>query len=392
MVPAMILRMLVLGAATALADPMSLYRQAIDAREQRDAQRFVATTGQLTDWAPTNPPLRFLHAEALALSGRIEPAIAELSWLAKYGYHYAFWERSTFASLPADSTTNALREATTRNGRPFGQIARTIRIDPATLEAEGVDAFGPDWIIGSMANGSLYRVARTGATSLAWRETEPSRRMLGVRDDPERNVVWACSTGPNEREPHSQLLRISLQPSTVQRFLLPDSHSLCNDVALLPDGTVAVSDSERGAIWQLTTDGKWRTIAAPGTFGYPNGLTYLAKARRLVVADLRGLWSIELANARVAAIQAPEGIFVGGIDGLYAVDGELVGIQNGLRPHRVVRIALSEDSRRVAGIAVVASNLPELAEMTTAVVDREGITVLAASQLVQLVSSGSADD
>jgi hypothetical protein len=198
----MILRLLVFGAAAALADPMSLYRQAIDAREQRDAQRFVATTGQLSDWAPTNPPLRFLHAEALALSGHTTPALAELRWLAKYGYHYSFWERSTFASLPADAATSALREATTRNGLPAGRIARTIRIDPATLEAEGIDALGPDWIIGSMANGSLYRVARTGTTTVAWRETEPARRLLGVRSDPEHKVVWACSTGPDEREPH----------------------------------------------------------------------------------------------------------------------------------------------------------------------------------------------
>ena len=72
-----------------------------------------------------------------------------------------------------------------------------------------------------MANGSLYRVERTGTATVAWRETEPSRRMLGVRNDAQRKVVWACSTGPNEREPHSELLRISLQPSAVQRLPLP---------------------------------------------------------------------------------------------------------------------------------------------------------------------------
>jgi hypothetical protein len=43
-------------------------------------------------------------------------------------------------------------------------------------------------------------------------------------------------------------------------------------------------------------------------------------------------------------------------------------------------------------VEIVASNLPELAEMTTAAVGRGEITVLAASQLVQLVSLGFADD
>jgi hypothetical protein len=297
----MILPVLVLGAATVLAGPMALYDQALQAREQHDVSRFLELTRQLTDWAPANPPLRFLHAEALAMSGRTGPAIVELRWLATHGYHYAFWERGSFASLPADPATTALREATTRNGQPSGLLAQVIRIDPADLDAEGIDAAGSEWILGSMANGSLYRVDRAGTATQVWRETAPSRRMLGVRNDAARKVVWACSTGPNDAEPQSELLRISLQPGRVERFRLPDSRTLCNDVALLPDGTVAISDSQRGAIWQLATTGTWRTLAGPGTFGYPNGLTWLDAAQRLVVTDLRGLWTIDLASARIAA-------------------------------------------------------------------------------------------
>ena len=119
---------------------------------------------------------------------------------------------------------------------------------------------------------------------------------------------------------------------------------------------------------------------------------YLDNEQRLVVADLRGLWTIDLANARMAPVAAPEGTFVGGIDGLYTVDGELVAIQNGLRPHRVLRIALAPGAAQVERVTTIASNSPELAAMTTAAVGRGEITVLAGSQLVQLVSSGSADD
>jgi hypothetical protein len=387
----MILQLLFLGAAVALADPMALYDQALDARKQGDAQRYRQLTDQLVDWAPTNPPLRFLHAEALAMSGRTAPALAELRWLAAHGYSYAFWERGTLTTLPANPETTALREATARNGQPSGKIAHVIRTD-MDLNGEGIDAFDGGWIAGSMTTGNLHRIDASGATTVLWRETEPSRRLLGVRHDAGHKVVWACSSGPNEREPHSQLLRISLQPSGVQRFRFPDVRSLCNDIALLPDGSVAVSDSERGAVLQLTPNGQWRALAEPGTFGYPNGLTYLAAAQRLVVADLRGLWTIDLKTARLAALEGPEGTFVGGIDGLYAVEGGLLAIQNGLRPHRVVRIVLGHAAQRVERVEVIASNLPELAEMTTAAVVGGEITVLALRQLVQLVSSDSADD
>ncbi|HKQ15356.1 MAG TPA: hypothetical protein VJT80_18105 [Steroidobacteraceae bacterium] len=386
----MILRLLVLCAAAALADPMAIYDQAIGARKDRNAQRFLQLTEQLLEYAPASPPLRFMHAEALAMSGRTEPALAELHWLATSGYDYAFWERDSFAGLPADETA-ALRTAMTKFGAPKGKIARIVRLDRDGLDAEGIDALGQDWIVGSMTNGSLYRVDRTGATTLLWQETEAGRRLFGVRYDPLRNLVWACSNGPDDRQARPQLLRIALKPLAVTRSAVPDSRALCNDIALLPDGTVAISDSERGAVRQLNGDGQWRTLAEPGSLGYPNGLTYVAEARRLVVADLRGLWAIDLEAPRLVGVEKP-GTFIGGVDGLYAVNGGLVAIQNGLRPHRVLRIALDPGTTQVQRVTVLASNVPELAAMTTAAMNGGEITVLAGSQLVQLVSSGSADD
>ena len=390
MVHTMILQLLVLGAATVLADPLALYDQALEARNRRDAPRFMDLTSQLLQYAPRSPPLRFLRAEAFAMSGRTGPAREELRALARDGYHYAFWERDSFASLPA-SETAALRAATTRNGEPAGKISRIVRLDRTDLDPEGIGALGQDWIVGSMANGSLYRVDRSGVTTLLWQETEPKRRLFGVRHDPQRNLVWACSNGPDDRHAKPQLLRIALEPVSVARFAVPDAGALCNDIALLPAGAVAISDSARGAVWQLAQTGQWQALAQPGALGYPNGLTYLAGPQQLVVADIRGMWTIDLAERNLVGI-AEQLVFIGGADGLYAVNGELVAIQNGVRPHRVLRIALSPLADQVKHVTVIESNVAELAAMTTAAVTGGEITVLAGSQLVQFVSSDSADD
>ena len=58
----------------------------------------------------------------------------------------------------------------------------------------------------------------------------------------------------------------------------------------------------------------------------------------------------------------------------------------------MLRIALSPLAGQVQRVTVIASNVAELAAMTTAAVTGGEITVLAGSQLVQFVSSGSADD
>ena len=386
----MSLPLILLCAAATLAEPIAVYDQALDAREHRDAQRFTQLTSQLLEYAPRSPPLRFLHAEALAMSGRTEPALAQLQWLATNGYHYAFWERESFAGLPAAAAA-ALRAATTKNGRPGGTVARVVRLDRDDLDPEGIDALGQDWIVGSMTNGNLYRIDRSGATTVLWRETAVGRRLFGVRHDPQRNLVWACSNGRDDRHAQSELLRVALEPPAVARWPVPDPAALCNDIAMLPDGAVALSDSQRGAVWRLDSTGQWRQLAAPGTFGYPNGIAYQAESRQLVVADLRGLWTIDVAQGRVATI-AEQSTFSGGIDGLYAANGGLVAIQNGVRPERVLRIALSPGATKVTSMTVVATNLPHLAGMTTAAAARDKITVLAGSQLVELVSSDSASD
>src|SRR5512138_1968575 len=207
---------ILLCAAATLAEPIAVYDEALDAREHRDAQRFTQLTSQLLEYAPRSPPLRFLHAEALAMSGRTEPALAQLRWLATNGYHYAFWERESFAGLPA-ATTAALRAATTENGKPGGTVARVVRLDRNDLDPEGIDTLGQDWIVGSMTNGSLYRVDRAGATTMLWQETFAGRRLFGVRHDPQRDLVWACSNGRDDRHAQSELLRIALEPRAVAR-------------------------------------------------------------------------------------------------------------------------------------------------------------------------------
>ena len=180
----MILRLLVFGAAAALADPMAIYDQALDARQARDAQRFLQLTGQLTEWAPTNPALHFLHAEALALSGRTAPALDELRWLATHGYHYAFWERDTFENLPAGAETAALRAAITKNGsaRRTNRARSSASILPISMRRESMR-----W--GRTGSSARWRTAVSIASTAPARRRscgarpKPRRSLFGVRHD-----------------------------------------------------------------------------------------------------------------------------------------------------------------------------------------------------------------
>jgi hypothetical protein len=57
-----------------------------------------------------------------------------------------------------------------------------------------------------------------------------------------------------------------------------------------------------------------------------------------------------------------------GIDGLYAVGRDLVGIQNGIAPHRVVRLRLDARGDRIVSVEVLERARPDYAEPTLGVV------------------------
>lgn len=363
-------------------DPMTTYRQALEARSDKP-HRFLQLSQQLIGWAPLNPGLRFLYAEALAKNGQTAPSSAELRSLADRGYYYPFWERPAFDKLRPASELDAIRNVMQQNAQTLGTIERTISTDVAGLVAEGIDAAADSWLLGSLADGSVYRMERSGVTKLLWRETAKARQALGLRYDTNKNVVWVCSNSSDDSNASAELLRISLESLEAERHRLPDPRSLCNDVVLLPAGAVAVSDSEGGAVWMLSADGGWSSLIQSGALGYPNGLTYLAASQRLLVADLRGLWSVDLTGGQMSAVVAPDGAFVGGIDGLYSAGRDLIAIQNGVNPRRILRIHLDDSPLRIKDVSSIASNVSALLEMTTAVVRGNEIAVLSSANAGQ---------
>ena len=64
------------------------------------------------------------------------------------------------------------------------------------------------------------------------------------------------------------------------------------------------------------------------------------------------------------AKQSAEPVSLFGIDGLYRYGDELIAIQNGIRPNRVIALALGSDGISIAASRILARELPEFDEPT----------------------------
>jgi len=87
------------------------------------------------------------------------------------------------------------------------------------------------------------------------------------------------------------------------------------------------------------------------------------------VADyIGGLYRVSLADGLRDRLIVPRDISDHGIDGLYRHGTELVAIQNGIRPHRVVAFQLSGDGLEIDSVRTLVANHELFDEPTLGVV------------------------
>src|SRR5205823_3623098 len=111
------------------------------------------------------------------------------------------------------------------------------------------------------------------------------------------------------------------------------------------------------------------------------GVDFTPEENSLIVADYsRGLFFIDLKSRQPRHISAPDTISMVGIDGMCFYHGGLIAIQNGTRPHRVVRIDLSKDFTAVTALKIVEANNPLFDEPTLGVLVKDMFYYIANSQ------------
>lgn len=224
-------------------------------------------------------------------------------------------------------------------------IIESVATHPVTLES----------FFGDVHNRCIWYRDTSGGTAVLRKFSAESDGLLGVfalKFSADGNTLWAsCSAVPEMKgynradKGRAFLAAYDLKSRQLRRtFPLPvpgdDRMHVLGDFILADDGGILATDSTAPVIWRLSPRGdqleKW--IENPA-FKSLQGLAYSPDARSLLVADYgKGLWRIELATRSATLLAPPAGANLRGIDGLYAVPGGLLAVQNGVNPQRILRI------------------------------------------------------
>ena len=364
------------------AELRKLNQEAAAAHERKDYPAFLELARKIVEKAPRSVGALYNLACAQALNGAGAKAIATLDRLASRGAAFDLNGDPDLESLKGSSELQAVSRKMAALAEPVGSSTVAFTLPDKTLITEGIahDPKTGDFFVSSVRRRKIVRVSKDGAVSdflESGRDGFYAAVALDV--DPRRNVLWASSHASrqmegygDEDEGRSFVAELELGSSKLLRKVEPPRltpPAIFSDVAVGPEGDLAISDPYAGRVYLLPTGAQApRILVDVGPLVSPQGLAWAPDGRSLFVADYRqGIARVTLADGAVRLLDVPEEIVVTGIDGLVWADGSLVGIQNGVRPHRVARHRLDPAFERVEEVTLLERGHPSFDEPTLGV-------------------------
>jgi len=280
-----------------------------------------------------------------------------------------------FAPLKTHADWPAYQERVAQILQPVGEATVAHRVAATNYIPEGI-AFDEQGrlLLGSIRYGRILR-ATESIELLSDSRTAGYWSVFGMRLDSMGGLWFASAAVPqyilaDDEEPsRSGLFRLNLATHKIDQraeLAVADHSQVLGDLVIADDDTIYTTDSLTGVLYRYSiADREFSIVVDSGKFVSPQGLVLDASGEFLLVADyVGGLFRVRLADGQVERLKSSDSISTYGIDGLYRHGNELVAIQNGIRPHRVVTFALSDDGLSITGSRTLARNLPEFDEPT----------------------------
>jgi sugar lactone lactonase YvrE len=313
---------------------------------------------------------------------------------AALGYAADLAADSDFVRLRGTEAYAELSRRLQRNAEPVLTSHVAFELPERELLTEGI-AYDPRedvFYTGSVRQARLFRVTREGSVS-EFAPGGPGRwAPLGLRVDTKRRALWVATAALPQTATYnpsdsgrSAILRYDLTSGRLAaRYDVPVDgmpHAI-GDLVISREGDVYATDSRAPVLYRIRARGDTleRFVESPLLLA-AQGLALTPDGRSLYVADYaRGILRVDLRRRGVTLIEAADSVLALGIDGLYLHQGSLIGIQNGVAPHRVTRFTLSPAGDRVLRAEILERAHPRHHEPTLGVLVNGELYYVANSQ------------
>jgi sugar lactone lactonase YvrE len=388
------------------------YEQASrSAYKSGDIAGFVSNLEQALALKPNHTRLMYNLAAGYTAQARYDKALGLLEQVASTGMAYNAVQSPAFTVL-RDSTAFNLRfeslcKRFEESKKPVGTSIQVFHLAEKGLITESVayDPLEKTFYVSSVHKRKIVKIAANGTTTDFSQTSDNCWGVLGMKVDAKRRKLWVCTTAFPQMQGYDStlkgkaaLMQYNLKTGKLaHRYFAPNNGQIhaFGDLALHPKtGLPFVSDSDSPTIF--TVNEKSDTLVAwlqsdAATLPSLQGLDFTPDGKTLFCADYsNGLFAVDGVKKTILHLPTPDSCVVSGTDGLYFYKGNLIGIQNGTNPHRVVRFRLNKAQSRIDGINILEANNPLFDEPTLGVVVADELFYVANSQWEKVSDKGVA--
>jgi sugar lactone lactonase YvrE len=386
--------------------PQALYRLAALYKKGGDYERLAWTLQRLTALQPNVGDLKLALATTYALQGEKTKTYDLLLAMQKEGYAYDLANNPNFAKVADTKVWTYITDNLSASLKPFGEgkVAFTLPKGDTLFESLVFDPKRQQFLVGSVREGKIHLVDKNGklAEFIAPNAENGLWSVYAMAADPADDALYVASTASVYFKGFTQAdygnagvfkFKLSTGKLEAKYLLTPDARvtaQTLSSIAVGKNGLVFAADGLRNIIYRLD-GGALKPMVENPRLTSLRGMAISDDGKTLYFADYAlGLFGVDLAAGKGFDLQYdPAKLALGGIDGVYWYDGTLTLIQNGMSPHRVIRLTLSADGQRVTRAMPLDAANPAFGLPTYGAIDGDGLYFVANSQKNQYDSYGS---
>ncbi|MEP7065818.1 MAG: hypothetical protein ABI889_07280 [Gemmatimonadota bacterium] len=275
---------------------------------------------------------------------------------------------SKYGALAGPRGLSALRALHAHATRDEGAPALFARLPDADMISEDLayDAQAARFLVSSVHHGGIYAIANGRTTTLVAPGADSTWGMFALGVDTARHTLWATTAAfspitarytPADSG-RSALLSYDLRTGALRRrYFAPDTgaHAL-GDLVVGSAGAVFVSDGLGGGVYALPPGGDSLRVLVPrGQMRSPQTPALSSDGAVLFVPDYSiGIAAVDIESGRITWVTHSDSLALTGIDGMYRVGQDLIVVQNGIEPNRIMRLVLDRSMRHVVRATTLA--------------------------------------
>lgn len=378
---------------------LELREKANQAYQKEDYSTYLRTLEKLHEMRPYNSTYMTLLVEAHAQVKDLSGAYNMMLKMQQQGLAHDFSRSEVTESIRGTEAYDYINGMLVQAFEPLGEAELMFEL-PADLQLATSITWDPSrsaFLVGDAIEGAIHAVTAEGEVTRLLAATDENGlwSVFGLVVDAENNRLWVSSSANQAFQGYdpvdagrSALFEFELESlELVKRYPVPvdgKPHSL-GGIVLLPDGDIYSVDTLYPIIYRLKKgDDRLRPYLASADMVSLRGITSTGDGSRLFVADYElGIMGIDIASSQFYQVRAAPNLNLGGIEGLQYWNGNLVIIQNGNEPHRVMRLELDQAGLTIQDVAPLAVAQPFFDYPSFGVVRGEELVFLANSHWVR---------